>query len=452
MTRDPRYDRAFSETNLRRIFDTKIQGSGSVGRDGLTAARLSTIQIDSLISSASSIALAGNYVFSPYRQMLKLKGAGKAPRQIAIPGLRDRIVLRAMAEYVRVLETGLELKRPQEVVSGVRTTIHGGAARYFARFDVVNFYPSISHAAIRATLSRVGADPRFLDLVSSAISTPILADGASGGSVSRATRGVPPGVSLSNVLGELILHDLDEAIDRIPGASYFRYVDDVIVFASRFGAWRAGRVLKSQLRRVGLKAHSRRTEKSATGSVGSASIEYLGYTFYAGRVTVSLARAQRLISSMARPVTAYRYAISAKKEIARVGKRSEWWMNLSITGCKAGGTRRGWLPYYSQLDDVALLHRLDGIAVNLMSRIPVSYRFKPKSFVRAYTLTRNPARDKKGYIPNLDDMSYREKRALLKLASKYDRIPTKKIEVDKLFARFVGTAIASLETDVGSVS
>jgi RNA-directed DNA polymerase len=44
--------------------------------------------------------LDGSYGFSPYVETLKSKGKGKHPRVIAIPTVRDRIVLLALKELL----------------------------------------------------------------------------------------------------------------------------------------------------------------------------------------------------------------------------------------------------------------------------------------------------------------------------------------------------------------
>jgi RNA-directed DNA polymerase len=408
--------------------------------------------VAALVNSASQLVLANEYAFAPYREMLKVKSAHKPPRQIAIPTLRDRTVLRAMAEHVRSLESSLKMLRPQEIVAAIRKEILARETIGYVRLDVINFYPSITHKSVDSALRLARADARFIALVQRALNTPVLPEGPVSHEFSPSKKGVPPGISLSNVLGELVMLQIDRRFESREDVSYFRYVDDILILCELKQVRKTrARVVRS-LKKIGLRVHGTKSGKSASGSVTSDSITYLGYTFQKRKVTVDMSRTQKLISSIVRPVTSLRYAILDKKSLARVAARSEWWMNLSITGCIADETRRGWLPYYSQLDDIALLHRLDHVVGEILERIPVKHRPVPKSFVKAYTLTRDPKRDTAHYIPTLDNLSYAQKRSLLAVASKFDKIPRTKVDVDRLFELFKGTAIASLEVDVGGIS
>ena len=437
--------------SLQALYTDKVAATTAVGRDGLQPRNVTSNQAISLVQSAAD-ALRGNaYVFTPYRQMLKIKGAGKPPRQIAIPSLRDRLVLKMMAEYLRKLFPNIRHRKPQDLVEAVRRAVQSGKFSDYVRLDLVNFYPSIPHQTIEQILHSKIAPAEFVTLLMAALANPTLPDGprAQGPNLI----GVPAGLSLANALGEIVLNGIDEDMAMIDGIAYFRYVDDILVLCGHGQRTVIRMQLNTRLEALGLRAHRLgKSHKSAAGKIQKESVEYLGYTFVNGKVTVDRSRFSRLSDSLARPLTMYRHALEETSEIPRAKARAEWWLNLTITGCISEGKRRGWLPYYSQLDDMGRLQQLDAMVNRFMARIPDEHRFAAKTFQRAFTLTRHPGRDRNGYIPNFDEIDDIEKFHILNVASRYQNIPTDVLELDRLFKRFIGTAVASLETDVGVVS
>lgn len=440
---------------LQRNFEQRLRGTRTRGRDGTSASHLTPDQVDRLLVTTESKILNGTYTFSPYKEVLKLKGAGKFPRVIGIPTLRDRLVLAALAEHLRESIPSIDFPRPQQVISKIREAVNSGQYRDFIRLDIMSFYPSISHEAISEALEKSGISADAVKLILDAVATPTLPDGEVNYVPILLKRGVPAGTAIANVLGEIVLHSLDETLRSLPNIAYFRYVDDIVILSPYGKRTSITQVVKSELQKVGLNAHPKRTkEKSSSGILGRAPFEYLGYTFERGKVTVHKSRHARLINNLARPVTMLRRALQeGRPDTARTRTRAEWWLNFRITGCISDDTRRGWLPYYSQIDNVSLLHHLDDVVAKLVSRLPPGSGISPKSFLKAYTLTRDPSRDHAHYVPNFDlIVDPMDMKKILEEASDYRSIPSDPAAVERLFRRFISFAVKELETDVGGTS
>jgi RNA-directed DNA polymerase len=385
--------------------------------------------------------------------MLKLKGASSLPRQIAIPSLRDRLVLKTAAQYLRSSFPKVTHFRPQTLIGEVRAALRSGNYTDYVRLDIVNFYASIPHETIRRVLKRQGLPAKFVKLVVDAVENATLADGPSPKPLTKNTRGVHAGLSLANTLGEIVLQEFDAKFLKMKDIKYVRYVDDVLILCRHGERSAIQQIAKTKLTELGLSAHkSGKAGKSGAGKILTDGIDYLGYLLFADRITVSHSRTVRLANSIARPIALYRHSINEKRKVRDARERAIWWVNLTVTGCVANEKRRGWLPYYSQIDDMSVLMGLDHMVEKMISRLAPADRFVPKKFQTAYTLTRNPARDVHGYIPDFDKASYREKRRILAVASKYGKIPRDTQGVDRMFHRFIGIAVASLETDVGGLS
>lgn len=454
----PLMDERFSKTLLQQTYDSHIRHATAVGRDGLQARNLDDAFLERMFDKVVQRVHDGSYRFTPYRQVLKLKGATKLPRQVAIPTVIDRLVMRAMVDILREFLGTPPQARAQDIVRAIRSDLRSGDFSDFIRLDLVNFYPSIPHSTISRILHDRQVSPQFVNLVLNASSQPVFADGKGSSSAKARDRGVPAGLSLANTIGELVLHDVDTTMRQTDDVRYYRFVDDILILA-KHGRRVSERVrVTTEIETLGLRVHKRgNSDKFASGKIVSNSIRYLGYTFSRGVVTVEAERTAKLISSLARSVTMLRHSIrqfgsSDKALTEKMQARAQWWFDLSISGCISNGRRRGWLAYYSQLDDLSRLKMLDNVASNLILRLPPAAQFESKSFQRTYTLVRDPKRDRDGYILDFDNMTYTEKRKTLRIASSLQKIPRERIALDRAFHRFIGLAISALETDVGSPS
>lgn len=84
------FRRVTSLRHLQEIFEERIVRSTVRGRDGDTVAAVMR-DLGVITRDLSVRCRAGTYRFTAYRQRLLLRGAGKAPREISIPTVRDRI-------------------------------------------------------------------------------------------------------------------------------------------------------------------------------------------------------------------------------------------------------------------------------------------------------------------------------------------------------------------------
>ncbi|MFC6197762.1 hypothetical protein ACFQDM_06710, partial [Ponticaulis profundi] len=110
----------FSEENLKRIFDERIKDAKFIGLDGVKASSLGA-DIDSAIETAIIKIHAGRYRFTRYREKLIIKNHRKPPRQIAIPTVRDALVLRALCDYLTEIYGDCRMTPPHDVIKRLAT-------------------------------------------------------------------------------------------------------------------------------------------------------------------------------------------------------------------------------------------------------------------------------------------------------------------------------------------
>ena len=118
--------------------------------------------------------------------------------------------------------------------------------RYALRADVVQHFPSLDHAILRAKLARRIDDPRVLWLIDSILASgagvlddeysPAYFPGDDLFAIYR-PRGLPIGNLTSQFWSNVYLNDFDWFVTRELGcAAYLRYVDDFVLFSDNKGA------------------------------------------------------------------------------------------------------------------------------------------------------------------------------------------------------------------------
>lgn len=82
------FKRYFAPKHLAEVFHQSIYGSTAVGVDRVTTENFNS-HLDENVNDISQRVLQGKYHFAPYKQVLLSKGAGRCPRVLSIPTVRD---------------------------------------------------------------------------------------------------------------------------------------------------------------------------------------------------------------------------------------------------------------------------------------------------------------------------------------------------------------------------
>lgn len=435
--------------HLREIFTNHVARSTVRGRDGTSVNHVAD-DLDAITHDISIHCRAGTYRFTTYRQRLLLKGAGRPPRELSIPTVRDRITLRALAELLAVTFPGCAGNLPQANVAEVMTDIGAGIYDAFVRIDVKDFYPTVNHDILLAVLGTRIKKKEILRVIRRAIATPTAPDG-SPRPRALLTSGVKQGLSISNPLAEIYMRPVDQVMSAIPGISYHRFVDDVLILCSKADADNIDEACRNALKAIQLDAHPKSAAgKSEIGAIAEG-FTYLGYLFSATGVSVRHSSVVRIESHLASIHAAWRHDLACKVKPEIAHQRFLWHRNLAITGCIFQGTASGWIQYYRQLDDYTLLKRLDATVARLATRYGVPGNPRPKSFMRAYWIIKHPRSRSTRYIPNFDQYDINQMaQELESMGADPSLLPEKGIK--DAFYRMVSKAVRDLEHDVGDIS
>lgn len=452
----------YKTASLNKIYAEHVSITSAVGIDRLNRETFES-RLQQEIDLISRKVNAGKYNFSQYKEKLISKGAGKIPRVISIPTFRDRITLRALCNVLRETHSSsFETKLPQHTISLLKDQLNNGSFNHFIKLDVTNFYPSIDHELLISSLKGKIRKATIIGLVESAIKTATVS--YPDAKHTKSDRGVPQGLSISNVLAEIYLSKFDTWIKKNKGIYYLRYVDDILILTKSDPAALFANIQSKLDQEYKLNVHGLDSPgKSSIGSIDE-NFQFLGYQFQKKQASIKIESIRRIETSLAKIFTTYKYRRAAASYITNQDERQKaltkaraiflWRLNLRITGCLFDNVRRGWVFYFSKIDDSALkqLHHLDKTVKTLFARFNFDLsQNEVKLFSRSYHESER-ASDFLRYIPNFDTASVTLQRKILEMygIEGVVKMSDEKVEIE--FRRRIRRETSELELDIQGAS
>ncbi len=210
------------------------ENGGGAGVDGVNLARFGE---DLLIRLAKLRAQVrqGTYLPDPLLR-IELPREGRAPRLLAVPTIRDRVLQTAVTQVLNpILETTFEsesfgYRAGRSVRDAVAAVIQArdDGFTWVVDADIEAFFDHIPHNELLAKLTAVLPDDSLQSLIAAWLSMPIKT--ATG--FIRSDCGVPQGSPLSPLLANLYLDAFDEAMTVDDTQRLVRYADDFVILAS----------------------------------------------------------------------------------------------------------------------------------------------------------------------------------------------------------------------------
>jgi hypothetical protein len=423
MTVKKKFERQFAPKVLKQVYNDHVQLSGATGIDNRNQKGFGPIQDDEIDIIHRKV-VAGNYKFTKYKLKLISKGRGKSPREISIPTIRDRITLRALCDFLSSRFKGaVKFELPQKIVHGVKDYVASNKYDGFIKLDVTNFYPTIKHDELYSRLRKRIRDSDILSLIEKAIKTPTVVRSHS--SDSFESIGIPQGLAISNILSAIYLLNIDNYMRTKKDLEFYRYVDDVLILCDHKDADEIANDLIKRFKRIGLKVHDpiKVPEKSKIGHI-TEKFDFLGYEFDNGLISCRKGSIDRLRESIVSIFNGYKYADKKNVEFLL------WRLDMRITGCVFEKKCKGWLFYFSEMNNENLLHELDAFILKLAKRFGVN--IKPKKFVRSYYEIKHK-RSETNYVPNFDTYSLKQMKEVL---TNYFNINVAKLEKNEIKYQF----------------
>lgn len=452
----------FDPITLYGVFTERFSKSVGKGIDRRNGFQFAPFSISELVV-ASEKCFAGSYRFSPYLENLKTKGRNKPPRLIGIPTIRDRIILHQLnrflactfpscvprsvaSTYVREISNDLAKKLPDEI--------------WVCGTDIQAFYDNVVPERLLRTLAKKITCWKALRLISRSLRTPTVPKDSKRNArtgLSPST-GVPQGLAISNILASIYMQEVDEAMKGGP-ITYYRYVDDVLMYGQRDDVEKAFHSLRDRLKRRGLTLHTLSSGKSFVQPIRKR-FGYLGYEFMHPEVTVRESTVERLLQSIAAMFSGYvhnkksRLAKHPYLDEARLAEIFLMELNERITGAISERQRYGWIAYFGQITDLSLLHRIDVTIAGLFKRLSDFDNKSPagiRRLSRAYfEMKFNP---EGGYVRNYDAINSRAEK--MEFLIERGRIgPSEALtdeQINDRFDRYRKKTLTDMQADEGAM-
>lgn len=436
------FRRSFAPKQLQQIYFEKIKYRASVGMDRITPKTFEE-NLEDHIQIISRKVLSGTYRFTRYREVLISKGRGKAPRVISIPTIRDKLALAACHLFLqKSFADTVEEPLLHTIVGNITQTILSRQFDGYVKIDITHFYASINHQLLFKKVKRKIRKAEAIHLLEAAITTETIAQVGSVSGRRKNDRGVPEGLSISNLLADIYLSDFEKKVCTKDRVCFYRYVDDILILCP---ATQAEQIKEHCINVLKYDFDLAVNESKTMSGKIAKGVPFLGYLFFDNKVGIRPAAEEKLEASI--------------EELFRLRKRGlisqqvfTWRLNLRITGCILDSKKYGWLFYYSQLTDLKILFHLDW----LINRLFCRYRFQRpeaiKSFVRTYhEITKNVSNS--GYLLNADKYSTEDKVEILSKIYGQEAFDKKDSQViDTLFKEAMFKEVQRLEYDIQNFS
>lgn len=456
-----------SEIELKKAFNERFLESGTKGIDRLNGFQFNK-KIDEQCSIVNRKCMSGQYQFTPYAEVLQLKGRDKNPRVIGIPTIRDRLVLNQLKhilshifpEYVPKNRANTLIHKISREIKNIEVAGDSATTRVFG-CDIVKFYDEIDRDVLLKALQKRIKSKKLLKLIESAITTPTVPRDYRQKDIDKyvSHKGVPQGLAISNILAAIYLAEFDIELGQ-QKIHYYRYVDDILIFGDAVQVDNSKILVEKRLSELGLKTHpvvdgGKSHLSPLTGQFG-----YLGYWFHIPKITVRAQTVERFLQSIVGKFSDYTHNKDSRLETyqylndERLKEIFLSELNERISGAISEKRRYGWIAYFSEITDLELLRKLDRLVEGFFERLG-DFKGKPpatlKKLTRAYYEMRySPMR---GYIHNYDEITTRaQKMDFLTFRGRLD--PSKTYsdeEIDDKFDAYRAKVLSDLEPDDGTI-
>lgn len=271
---------ALTRQNLQTAWKRVKANRGAAGVDGLDIEQTAQV-IRTSWSDIRQELLTGRYRPSPVRKVMIPKPDG-SQRELGIPTVLDRLIQQALLQVLQPLidpsfsehSHGFRPGRQaHDAVKAARAYVQSGK-RVVVDVDLAKFFDRVNHDILIDRFSRRIDDAGVIRLIRAYLNAGIM----DGGVVVDRHLGTPQGGPLSPLLANVLLDEVDKALEA-RGYSFARYADDCNVYVC---SRRAGERVMAYLRKLYCSLKLQINEaKSAVGSAFGR--KFLGYALWVAK-------------------------------------------------------------------------------------------------------------------------------------------------------------------------
>ncbi len=271
---------ALTRQNLQAAWKRVKANKGAAGVDGLDIEQTARM-LQTRWPRICQDLLAGKYRPEPVRRVMIPKPDGRQ-RELGIPTVVDRLIQQALLQVLQPLidptfsehSHGFRPgRRAHDAVTAARAYVQSGK-RVVVDVDLAKFFDRVNHDILINRLQRRIDDAGVIRLVRAYLDAGIM----DGGVVVERHLGTPQGGPLSPLLANVLLDEVDKAL-QARGYSFARYADDCNVYV---GSLKAGERVMAWLRKLyaGLGLQINETKSAVCSAFGR---KFLGYALWVAR-------------------------------------------------------------------------------------------------------------------------------------------------------------------------
>jgi len=284
---------ALTRENLRVAWKRVKANKGAAGVDGLDIEQ-TALMLQTKWPQIRQALVAGRYRPDPVRRVMIPKPDGSL-RELGIPTVVDRLIQQALLQVLQPLidPTFSEQshgfrpgRRAHDAVKAARAYVQAGK-RVVVDVDLAKFFDRVNHDILMDRLCKRIDDAGVIRLVRAYLNAGIM----DGGVAVERHMGTPQGGPLSPLLANVLLDEVDKALEA-RGYSFARYADDCNVYV---GSVKAGQRVMALLRKLyaGLKLQINEAKSAVCSALGR---KFLGYELWVAKVReVKCAVAERAL-------------------------------------------------------------------------------------------------------------------------------------------------------------
>ena len=440
----------FSKENLELILKNEnIDKTKSCGIDKISSKKLIENK-EKILGDINKSIINGTYKFTPYKIKLISKGPDKAPRVTCIPTIKDRIVIATIKRFLYDSYPNIKFNISANTI--VRNTIEikeEGKFDCFIKLDLTNFFGSIDQELLIEILRKQIKNESIIKLIKDIITNP--RKYTEFDERKKVYTGIPQGLSISVLLANIYLHELDEKFEKSKKMKIFRYVDDILIFCNEEDAEEIKSKLIVELKmKYSLQVNK---DKYSFGKLTD-EFEFLGYRFFDDVISVRKSSKIKFEQSLE---TMFKKFSRIKDKNEKEVERFIWMLNYKICGIVNENKRYGWLYYYSCITDEKILYELDGFIIKLIKRFKLEGLIdlrRIKKFVKAY----HEIKDRfsiSNYLLKYNNITFEEMCDFIEKVCgvDLDRTSVNGLELERKFKYcFFNMVVKKLERDLDDIS
>jgi RNA-directed DNA polymerase len=271
---------ALTRQNLQVAWKRVKANKGAAGVDGLDIEQTAQV-LQTRWPDIRQALLQGRYRPSPVRKVLIPKPDG-SQRELGIPTVTDRLIQQALLQVLQpIIDPTLSKhshgfrpgRRAHDAVKAARAYVQSGK-RVVVDVDLSKFFDRVNHDILIDRLRRRIDEAGVIWLIRAYLNAGIM----DGGVVVDRHLGTPQGGPLSPLLANVLLDEVDKALES-RGHSFARYADDCNVYV---GSRRAGERVMNYLRKLygGLKLQINDAKSAVASAFGR---KFLGYALWVAK-------------------------------------------------------------------------------------------------------------------------------------------------------------------------